>query len=152
MSTTNNEIDHRLRKFPNFLGAMPMNFIPPFLPPDTAIIVNLSNWYPHGKGVQGTHWVAAHNSPENVITFFDPFGVQPPLHLLDTLKNSSKKIFYSDQDYQPLTSENCGRYSSDFVAHALSGKLKQFLTQELRPVDLGGGKNNEKLVINFFKK
>lgn len=58
----------------------------------------------------GTHWCALY-SKNKLAYYYDPFGLPCPNEVLHWAKNqSSKKLFYIDNQHQPNDSELCGYF------------------------------------------
>jgi hypothetical protein len=68
-------------------------------------IVNLDN-------DKGTHWTA-YRKNKNVVIYFDPFGIQPPMEVIEYFKNN--KIYYTTDQLQDLNSDICGQLCLAFL-------------------------------------
>lgn len=62
----------------------------------------------------GTHWVALWIDKKNV-TYFDSFGVYPPMEIRKALKKTFKRVLVSDKHIQNINSGWCGIYNLFFI-------------------------------------
>jgi hypothetical protein len=75
------------------------------------VVYNLSNDVNHG-----THWTcSANKSNINYIIYFDSYGMPPPDDVINYLKRSNKKLFYSTGQLQSDNSTACGQYCIYFL-------------------------------------
>ena len=74
------------------------------------IILNMSS-----TGHPGTHWIAV-RTYNNMILYFDSFGVEPSDEILDYARINKKKVIYNDYQIQHLKDEDCGQLSLAFLA------------------------------------
>ena len=85
----------------NFRGIYSRDDLPPKIRKECGII-NLDS-----KLGPGTHWVCYRNL-ENIIEYFDPFGLLMPNEVLDYFHTSGKPIVYSLDEIQNRDSVLCG--------------------------------------------
>ena len=57
----------------------------------------------------GTHWVCYRNI-DNIVEYFDPFGLIMPNEALEYFNTSGKRIFYSMDEIQNRNTVLCGYY------------------------------------------
>lgn len=65
----------------------------------------------------GTHWVAIwlDEDRHNPTCYFDSFGIDPPLAIIDFMRQWNKKFIISDKEIQNINSGFCGQYSLYFL-------------------------------------
>jgi len=146
--TTNIQLKNKLNKFPKFLGVFDSDHMPlrAFFKPGTAFIVNIDNMeremsIPKSQREGfGTHWVCVLHGPKNIL-YLDPYGLDAPSRIKEWIGNN---YGYSDDQYQPLKSESCGKYCVYFIWNFLTGKkFNKGLTEN-------PSRENDILVNNFF--
>ena len=64
---------------------------------------------------EGTHWVCYRNIDENMVEYFDPFGLITWFEIHNYLAKSGKKVFYSQDEIQNRDTVLCGHDNSDFI-------------------------------------
>jgi len=70
-------------------------------------IINLDN-------DKGTHWTA-YRKNKNVVIYFDPFGIQPPIEVINYF--TPNKIYYTTDQIQELNSIICGELCLMFLKY-----------------------------------
>ena len=72
-------------------------------------IINLAD----SDDSKGTHWVAYYKNNNNLKVYFDSYGIQPPLELIEYLKDP---ILYSLEQQQPNNTVICGHLCLFFLS------------------------------------
>ena len=85
--------------------------------PKLDIILNMSS-----TQHEGTHWIALHTY-NNLVVYFDSFGIEPPESLLTWAKKNNVKIIYNDYIIQHLNDTDCGQLCLLFLG-LLQGKIR----------------------------
>ena len=98
---SNIEIDDAVKRLniPNFRGCYCINMLPKICHRVECGILNLDN----SRG-GGTHWTAWHVNNRTKI-YFDSYGLDPPLEIIDYLK---RPIYCNTDCFQPLDTVVCG--------------------------------------------
>ena len=78
-------------------------------------IINLDN-----MSGPGTHWVAYRNI-NNIVEYFDPFGLLMPNEVLDYFHTSGKPIVYSMDEIQNRDSVLCGYWCLYYLLERQKG-------------------------------
>lgn len=84
---------------------------------NTSIIMNSST-----EGHEGVHWLAIYLLNDTIL-YFDSFGIEPDMAVVDYARKHKKKIIYNDYQVESLYGTNCGQLSLLFL------KLCQMLTE-----------------------
>ena len=110
-SISNIYIDQLMKKISwSFRGTFSCNNIPIFNDENFSLIVNLSR-----EGEIGTHFIAIIIS-SNQILYFDSFGIQNTNDdIKKYLKKYKRKISYSKNQIQHLSSSHCAFFCISFV-------------------------------------
>jgi len=109
-------------KIPNFRGVFLRNELPKKPRIKECGILNLDDG---GKG--GTHWVAWSKSKQENI-YFDSFGIQPPLEIIDYL---GSPVFYPTEQVQPHDQVFCGHLCLYVLKEMNAGKKLQEIVNDL---------------------
>lgn len=73
----------------------------------------------------GSHWVCIWlNSKPKISAYYDSFGVDPPLAILDFMKRWSDQCLISTKPIQSIGSGHCGQYNIHFLHHMAYSKQK----------------------------
>ena len=119
---------------PKFYGVYPKDRLPNKKP--GGYIINLGN-----SETPGSHWVAIHNE-----YYFDSFGVDPPIEII----NFFKKDFISNTyRIQELYSIMCGYFCIGFLNHMFDGGNFEDFISRFDPNDFT---KNDEIIINILKK
>jgi len=127
-----------------FGGVYSRNNLPAVIEPKF-YIVNLDD----AKG-PGTHWVCIYNCNHNVCYFFDSFGVDPCVEVLEFMKQSHKKILGSTYQIQMLGTILCG-YFCIYVCNELLNNTP--FCDILLQFDPNNSRNNDSIIkqlLNLF--
>jgi hypothetical protein len=89
-----------------FHGCVMHDALPPSLPENTAIVINLDD-----SDGPGTHWVAAGHRNKRKY-YFDSFGLPPSERVRKLLTG---KAFYSDSQVQQADTITCGYFCIQFL-------------------------------------
>jgi len=80
---------------------------------------------------QGTHWVATFNHPDqDMIFFYDSYGLVPGDEIQTFLKKSNKEIMYNTSEMQDTSSIMCGWYCVYFLKECNKGRNPQDIIYE----------------------
>ena len=101
------EIDHVLRSdsYSHLYGGIfPIDKLPKVLDSKHAYVVNLDT-----SKEEGSHWVGVQTfGAPHMTTYFDPFGISPPVEIIPNLLSVGKDIYYADIAVQSVLSQYCG--------------------------------------------
>ncbi len=93
----------KILKIPYFKGIFARNATIPKPPRrNETIIFNLDS-----ECNEGTHWVCALKK-QNIVLYYDSFGLQPPLEIIKYFSAHNAEIFYNHKPDQKMTQTNCG--------------------------------------------
>ena len=95
----------------------------------------------------GSHWVSTWVK-NNVINYFDSFGLPPFQELLNHAKRKNLTLLHQDQQLQNLYTSTCGYYCLYFLNEMNKGVDYFDLLQPFR----GDTKQNEAFIERYFKK
>ena len=95
----------------------------------------------------GSHWVSTYVK-NNVINYFDSFGMQPFQELVDHAKRKNLTLLHQNQQLQNLYSTTCGYFCLYFLNEMNKG-VDYF---DLLQVFSNDTNKNEKFIENYFKK
>lgn len=146
---TNIQIDDYYRDFGKYKGTQMMDTLPKTLPPDSAVIINMSD----STHPTGTHWVACvHNKPTNKISFFDSFGMPPPSRVERLMKASEKahgcKGIFNTSTMQKIQSTNCGYFCLFYIDKLLKEKADEY--DAIYTLSQSPSVKNEKMVTSGY--
>ena len=71
---------------------------------------------------QGTHWVCYRNLENNLVEYFDPFGLIMPYEIRDYLSTSGKKMIHSQDEIQNRETVLCGYWCLYYLNERQKGK------------------------------
>jgi len=111
--TTNTDL-HRLAKAFNIpLNAVvSKDHLREMTPQPGGYIVNMED----STAGNGSHWVAVYfEGPGYVPLYFDSFGIDPPLAIIDFMKKCHNKCIFSTKEIQNINSGFCGQYCLYFL-------------------------------------
>ena len=108
-TTTNFQLEDLAKKLKiNLIGVFSKDELPE-RPQIGGYILNLQNSDDGG----GTHWVAMNISPDRRVTYFDSFGLRPPIEVKQFV--NQYPIMSNIRHIQSLDSSLCGYYSLLFL-------------------------------------
>ena len=96
---TNVQINKMLADVPNYRGCYSKDQIPKNLRYNDWVVINMED---HNKG-SGTHWVCFKMGVP--LTYFDAFGISPPMQVL---KLADRNLLFNDKQIQDMNSTACG--------------------------------------------
>ena len=96
---SNKDIERLLSQKTNFGGVYSKDKLPRSLKHNYWYVVNMQN-YADGSG---THWVCFKYG--NPVTYFDAFGIPPPMEIMRVAK---RDLMYSSREIQSMNSTACG--------------------------------------------
>lgn len=98
----------------------------------------------------GTHWCLIYNVKKSFTVYFDPFGLAPPLRILDFMKkNNPKQVVMSDQWIQDIDSVACGYY----CLYVIDELLKNRDLLDIILLDFNIDRQaNEDTINNFYNR
>ena len=144
---TNFEIQKRYQNKPRFNGIYSRHNIPEKT--DGAYIINLDE-----DSDIGTHWVALYvrggglkDEQNNVVTYFDSFGVEHISKEIKELIDSSLSITTNIFRIQAFDSIMCGYFCIGFIDFMLAGKTLTEFTNLFSPNNF---KKNDDIILNYF--
>jgi hypothetical protein len=95
-----------------------------FFPYKGAYIINMED----SQEGAGTHWVGLWLDVENkkkVACYFDSFGIQPPLDVIEFIERYGAKIVHiSQKQCQNINGGYCGQYTINFFIHMMNPKIR----------------------------
>ena len=71
---------------------------------------------------EGTHWVCYRNIDENMVAYFDPFGLIMPHEIHHYLATSGKKVIFSQDEIQNRDTVLCGYWCLYYLIERQKGK------------------------------
>ena len=108
----------------------------------TLFIYNLEPSY-----MGGSHWIATY-AKNNVINYFDSFGMPPFEEMLQHAKKENVTLLHQNQQIQNLYTNTCGYYCLYFLNEMNKGKDYFDLLQ----VFSSDTYKNEKFIEKYFRK
>jgi len=115
--TTTDQINAILRNMPGFLGVFPndgLHSVDPKVFLSDARVFGVVNF--HNEGQEGSHWVCFYRGKDaKNVEYFDPFGVYPTKEMEGFLNRFGLPIVLVIRQIQPLDSEACGYYVTEFI-------------------------------------
>ena len=97
--------------------------------------------------MNGSHWVSTY-AKDNVINYFDSFGLPPFKELVDHAKRKNLTLLHQDQQLQNLYSVTCGYFCLYFLNEMNKG-VDYF---DLLQVFSNDTNKNEKFIENYFRR
>ena len=97
--------------------------------------------------MNGSHWIATYVR-DNVINYFDSFGIQPFQELVDHAKRKNLTLLHQNQQLQNLYTTTCGY----FCLYFLNEMHKHGDYFNLLQVFSFDTNKNEKFIENYFKR
>ena len=80
-------------------------------PQKGAYIINLADSKDHG-----THWTALYLGAPGEAFYFDSFGIDPPIAVINfSSRYGANHIITSDKEIQDINNGYCGQYCLDFI-------------------------------------
>ena len=117
-------------KIPNFRGVYIRTELPKKPRKKECGIMNLDGDLT--DETKGTHWTAWYKNNNNKI-YFDSYGIQPPLELIDYLREKTGDIQYSVDQIQPSNTVICGHLCLYFINELMKGKNVSYLNTNFIP-------------------
>jgi len=115
--TSSDQISDILRDIPGFLGVFPndgLNSVDPSIFKSDSRVFGVVNF--HNMDQEGSHWVCFYRGDHaKSIEYFDPFGVYPTKEMEGFLKKFGLPIVLVIRQIQPLDSDACGYYVTEFI-------------------------------------
>lgn len=109
------------------------------------IIINLQD---NDEG-NGTHWVAIVNTIHDMCTYFDSYGVMPPVEIQEYMLSSDKpKVNTFPYHLQDIGSSACGWYCIYVIEQYLLGKHEKDIIKYFSD----DPKRNDRVIANYFKQ
>ena len=96
--------------------------------------------------MSGSHWVATYVK-DNVINYFDSFGMPPFQEILDHAKALNLTLMHQDQQIQNLYTTTCGFFCLYFL-NEMHKNVDYFDLLQLFDTDTN---RNEKFIENYFR-
>jgi len=128
----------KILKIPN-LKVVPRDYIKKPLK-DGNYIINLDK--PNG---QGTHWTSFIKK-DNIIYYFDSFGMPPPTNILII---NDKMIYYNIYNIQDINEKSCGYYCLYFIYNMI---LNNYDYKKMLELFVNNPLNNKDILNDFFHK
>ncbi len=83
-----------------------------------AFIINLES-----SDSDGSHWVSLIAPSPTRVIYFDSFGLQPPVEVINLCaKFGVDNLDYNDVQIQSVNEAYCGQYCLDFIKSMMTGK------------------------------
>ena len=98
--------------------------------------------------MSGSHWIATYVK-DNVINYFDSFGMQPFQELVDHAKRKNLTLLHQNQQLQNLYTTTCGYFCLYFLNEMHKPKGDYF---DLLQVFSSDTNKNEKFIENYFRR
>ena len=77
----------KILKIPNFRGVFPRDVLPKQPWKKESMIVNLDS-----IENKGTHWVCFYKKDDELVEYFDSFGMEPPLELIHYWRQKNPNV------------------------------------------------------------
>ena len=118
--TTNEQLINLAKKFRIPLNAVvSKNHLYDMTPKIGGYIINMED---SDQG-NGSHWVAMWFDNINEIPlYFDSFGIDPPMAMIDFMKKWNDKCIFSTKEIQNINSGFCGQYCLYFLHQMFKNK------------------------------
>lgn len=107
---------------------------------DGKYIVNLDN-----HNGPGTHWTAFIKN-NNIIYYFDSFGLPPPINIL---KINNKMIYYNIYNIQDIEEKSCGYYCLFFIYYMNKNNNDY---KKMLDLFVNNPLDNKTILNNFFTR
>ena len=103
--------------------------------------------------MSGSHWVATYVK-DNVINYFDSFGMQPFQEIVDHAKRKNLTLLHQNQQIQNLYTTTCGYFCLYFLneMHKGNDAKRDGDYFDLLQVFSFDTNKNEKFIENYFKR
>ena len=98
--------------------------------------------------MSGSHWIATYVK-DNVINYFNSFGMQPFQELVDHAKRKNLTLLHQNQQLQNLYTTTCGYFCLYFLNEMHKRKGDYF---DLLQVFSSDTNKNEKFIENYFRR
>lgn len=142
------DVANIIKKFPalskRFVGVFPIDKLPSYLDQKSCLIFNMD---PSHKA--GSHWVALLRAFDNNYEVFNSLGTNFP-EIEPYLKFADASYEYNLNAFQMPTTSSCGLYTIFFLVHRMYN-IDMTFRLLLSDVFATNKKQNEKIVLNFFK-
>ena len=144
--TTNEQLIRLAKRFGIPLNAViSKNHLYDMTPMKGGYIVNMED---SDEG-SGSHWVAIwFDSLNKIPLYFDSFGIDPPIAIIDFMKKVNDKCIFSSKEIQNINSGFCGQYCLFFL-HQMSKNNGKVEKKYKNFIDLFDDKNAQKAQIYF---
>lgn len=97
----------------------------------------------------GSHWVVIHvKNDRRILEYFDSFGLNAPMELVDLSDTLRMNYLYNSTQYQDLKSVLCGYWCLYFVNESRKGRSYYDI---LRPFSHTDTQFNERLIVEYFQ-
>lgn len=121
--TTNEQLIRLAKKFGIPLNAVvSKDHLYDMFPQKGGYIINMED----SDAGNGSHWVSIwFDGPGSQPLYFDSFGIDPPIAVIDFMKKWNDKCIFSTKEIQNINSGFCGQYCLYFLhqMHKNKGKL-----------------------------
>ena len=101
--------------------------------------------------ISGSHWVATYVR-DNVINYFDSFGMQPFQELVNHAKRNNLTLLHQNQQIQNLYTTTCGYFCLYFLNEMHKGNDTNGDYFDLLQVFSFDTNKNEKFIENYFRR
>ena len=96
----------------------------------------------------GSHWVVIHVKKYGPLEYFDSFGLNAPMELVELSSRLGLNYLYNSTQYQDLNSVLCGYWCLYFVNESRKGRSYYDI---LRPFSHTDTQFNERLIVEYFQ-
>ena len=96
----------------------------------------------------GSHWVVINVKPNEVIEYFDSFGLNAPNEVVELSNSLGVNYIYNSTQYQDLKSVLCGYWCLYFVNESRKGRTFYDI---LKPFSHTDTQFNERLIVEYFR-
>lgn len=141
---SNIEIDEYYKNDKFYIGTRLKDQIPHILLKNKAFIMNMAK-----SNDPGTHWVALVNN-NNLVSYYDSYGLPPPVNVLNMMKRSSKHIYFNNLQNQKADSVTCGYFCIYYIDNIFK-KVRDEI-DVLSDLTNGASNFNERLVVDYVRK
>jgi hypothetical protein len=129
--TSSLQLERYYKNEPLFGGVFSKDRLP-LEPGGKFYIINLED----ADDGDGTHWTCVVDFLPNTCLYVDPYGISPPPDIVEFMRRSrhGERALYSRDQYQELTSTNCGLFCVEFIdellAHRDLHRMDEDLTEQ----------------------
>jgi len=120
---TNLELNEYYAEFPFYLGTFMKDQLPEQISVNKALIMNLAS----SQDKRGSHWAAVVNN-NGKVSYFDSYGLPPPLACERMMKASSEDTYFNNNQLQMVNAVTCGYFCIYYIDNILAKHRSEYDT------------------------